>query len=653
MCGIAGYFGNPQTPQPPELLVRRMVAAIRHRGPDESGVHIEAGVGLGHARLSIIDVASGQQPMANDERDVFVTFNGEIFNFVELRRDLIARGHVFRTDSDTEVIIRAYEEMGPDCVNAFNGDFAFALWDRRRRRFMLARDRMGVRPLFYAWRRGCLYFASEAKALFEVPQVRPEIDPVALDQTFTFWFPLAPRTAFKGVCALPPANLLIATPDEVVVRPYWRLDYPDAGDAEALDRRDEADIAEEVRDLLTDATRIRLRSDVPVGAYLSGGLDSSIIAAIVHRIQPERLRTFSVTFESAEFDESAFQFAMVRALGTDHMAVPCRAADIGRMFPDVIRHAEQTLLRTAPAPLFALSKLVRDNAFKVVLTGEGADEVFAGYDIFKEAKLRRFSAAQPKSEWRQLLFQRLYPYLPALKGQSQSYRNAFFGAGLDTTDDPLFSHLPRFRTTAGGKALFSAEMREALHGYDALDDLRAQLPADFSRWHPLSQAQYLETAYLLPGYILSAQGDRVAMAHSVEGRFPFLDHRLVEFAARIPPRLKIRGLREKHILREAMAGILPPDIRDRVKQPYRAPDSQSFLGDGAAGYVGRRLAPVAVADAGYFAPRAVEKLVAKCRNQPLIGFRDNMAFVGILSTQLLHHTFTQDVAVKSPVTAAA
>ena len=296
MCGIAGYFGHLQSHEPPELMLRRMAGAIRYRGPDESGIHVEPGVGLGHARLSIIDVESGQQPMTSDDGDVVVTFNGEIFNFIELRDDLIARGHRFRTDSDTEVIIRAYQEMGPDCVTAFNGDFAFALWDRRARRFMLARDRMGVRPLFYAWRGGCLYFASEAKALFEVPQIRPEIDPVAIDQTFTFWFPLAPRTAFKGVCTLPPGHVLVATPSEIAVRRYWQLDYPDADDSDALDGRSETDIAEEVRSLLTDATRIRLRSDVPVGAYLSGGLDSSIIAATVHRIVPERLRTFSVTF---------------------------------------------------------------------------------------------------------------------------------------------------------------------------------------------------------------------------------------------------------------------------------------------------------------------------------------------------------------------
>jgi asparagine synthase (glutamine-hydrolysing) len=247
------------------------------------------------------------------------------------------------------------------------------------------------------------------------------------------------------------------------------------------------------------------------------------------------------------------------------------------------------------------------------------------------------------------LLKRLYPYLPQIKGQSQSYLEAFFGSRLDSPDDALYSHLPRFRTTAGAKLFFSGELRKSLRGYDALADLRERLPADFGRWHPLSQAQYLETAHLLPGYILSSQGDRVAMAHAVEGRFPFLDHRVVEFAARIPPKLKIRGLREKHILREAMKDLLPPHIGNRTKQPYRAPDCQSFVGANAPGYVSHRLSAGDIAAAGYFEPNAVAKLSAKCRNHKLIGFRDNMAFVGVLSTQLWHREFVQGATVASDI----
>ncbi len=395
-----------------------------------------------------------------------------------------------------------------------------------------------------------------------------------------------------------------------------------------------------MRALLFDATRIRLRSDVPVGAYLSGGLDSSVVAAMAGRLAPDRLRTFSVRFDNPEFDETAFQLEMAEALGTDHSAVFCRPSDIGAIFPDVVRHAERPVLRTAPAPLHLLSGLVREEGFKVVLTGEGADEVFGGYDIFKEAKVRRFCARDQNSLRRPLLFRKLYPYLPKLQAQSAAYLKAFFATDLDAVDDPLFSHLPRFRSTAGAKLFFSGELRRELAGYDALDEMRAGLPAEFQRWHPLSQAQYLETAYLLPGYILSSQGDRMAMANAVEGRFPFLDHRVVEMAARIPPRLKLRGLTEKHVLREAARGLVPAAMASRPKQPYRAPDSASFCTASAPDYVGRLLSGPAIAASGLFERKAVEKLAAKARDGRAVGFRDNVALTGILSTQLWRDAFT-------------
>jgi len=535
MCGIAGFYGTPDAALPHHALLERMIGAVAHRGPDAQGIFAAKGIGLAHARLSIIDLSSGQQPMANADGTVCVTFNGEIFNYVELRQELIARGHRFRTDSDTEVILHAYEAMGADCVEAFNGDFAFAIWDSRKNRIMLARDRMGVRPLFYSAHNNVLYFASEVKALLEVPGISAELDPFALDQIFTFWFPLTPRTPFKNISELPPAHVLISEGGHITSRPYWRLAYPDAGDMRAWDNRKEDDVAQELRTLLLDATAIRLRSDVPVGAYLSGGLDSSIVTAAVKKIRPDRLRTFSVTFESEEFDESSFQQDVVRALGTEHSSILCTAPDIGRVFPTVVRHGERPILRTAPAPLLRLSELAHASGYKVVLTGEGADEVFAGYDILKEAKIRGFCARQPQSVWRPLLLKRLYPYLSQLQGQSPRYLEAFFGTGTAAAGDPLFSHLPRFKTTTGAKMFFSGELRKKLKGYDAMDELRQTLPADFSRWHPLCQGQYLETAHLLPGYILSSQGDRMAMANAVEGRFPFLDHRVVEFASRIPP----------------------------------------------------------------------------------------------------------------------
>lgn len=635
MCGFVGYFGAVRDGR--ELL-ERMTAAIAHRGPDDQGVFTAPHAGLGHARLSIVGLGDGHQPMSDASGELTIAFNGEIFNYVELRDQLKARGRRFRTSSDTEVILHLYDEMGEDCLSLLNGDFAFAIWDARRRRMFLARDRMGVRPLFYVRRDGQFYFASEVKALLQVPGVTAEIDPVALDQIFTLWAPIAPRTAFRDIGELEPANLMIVEDGRVSTRPYWSLDYPDR-DAPSR-HTDERAAAEELRALLTEATRIRMRADVPVGSYLSGGLDSSIVAALAAGMVPGGLKTFSVTFDSPEHDESAFQQEMAGALGTDHRAVACGEGDIASVFPDVIRFTERPIIRTAPAPLFKLSGLVREAGLKVVLTGEGADEVFAGYDIFKENRVRRFCARQPGSRIRPHLFRKLYPYLPGLQQQSAEYLASFFGGTGHSPDDPLYSHRPRFDGTAATKLFFSGDLRARLGNYDASEELASLLPQAFARWHPLHQAQYLEARFLLPGYILSSQGDRMAMAHGIEGRFPFLDHQLVEFAASLPPEMKLKGLVEKHILREATSDLMPPSIGKRTKQPYRAPDSASFVGTGTTDYVETALGEVAISASGLFNPKAVAKLYEKCRARPASGFRDNAAFVGILSTQLWLKTFT-------------
>jgi asparagine synthase (glutamine-hydrolysing) len=640
MCGIAGYFGLARDDVAPRPVLGRMVEALRHRGPDDGGLYLEGRVALGHRRLSIVDLSGGHQPLSSPDGSVWITFNGEIFNYVELRRELEARGHAFRTHSDTETIVQAYADAGPACVESFNGDFAYALWDRNRQRLVLARDRMGVRPLYYTVSNGVLVFASEIKSLLHYPGVRAELDPMALDQCFTFWCPLAPRTPYKGILELPPGHQLIVENGRISIQRYWRLAFPAAAEARA-DSRTEAEVAEELEALMEDATRIRLRADVPVGAYLSGGFDSSATTALARRQSGANLRTFSVGFESAEFDETQYQQAVVAALGTQHSGFTCSRSEIGRSFPEVVRHMERPVLRTAPAPLYMLARMVREQGYKVVVTGEGADEVFGGYDIFKEAKVRRFWAAQPQSKWRPALLRRLYPYLTGMQSQSLDYLRAFFRTGLERRDDPLFSHLPRFNLTRRIGRFYSAELRRSLEGYDAMEEMRADLPAEFRSWHPLSQAQYLESAYLLPGYILSSQGDRVAMAHGVEGRFPFLDHRVVEFAASIPPRMKLKGLREKHILRVALGGPLPPQISGRSKQPYRAPDSESFFGPQAAGYVEEALSARSLGASGYFDPQAVRRLVAKCRAGGVMGVGDNMAFVGILSTQLLDSQFVR------------
>lgn len=637
MCGIAGLLGTDPAPPSAQARLGAMLDAIAHRGPDGRGGVVVGPACLGHVRLSILDHAGGAQPFVDDSGEVFLSFNGEIFNHEEIRRDLETRGHVFRTRSDTEALLRLYLERGEACVHALNGDFAFAIYDSRTRKLLLARDRMGVRPLYWTRTRDGLAFASEIRALLAGGFASGALDALALADIFTLWFPLAPRTAFAGVSELPPGHLLVATDAGIRVSPWWEPSYPSA-EEDAADARGEGAIAEEVAALLADATRLRLRADVPVGAYLSGGLDSSIVAALAAREVGAGLRTFSVGFEAADLDETPFQQEMVARLGTAHTAILCRGADIAEDFAAIVAHAERPILRTAPAPLYRLAARVRAEGYKVVLTGEGADEVFGGYDVFKEAKIRAFCARAPGSRLRPLLFRRLYPYMPSLQAQSPAYLNAFFGMALDRLGDPLFSHLPRFSTTAKTKAFFSDDLRRAIGDYDPLAALAERLPRDYARWHPLAQAQYLEIAHLLPGYILSAQGDRVSMAHAVEGRFPFLDPRVVDAAARIPARLKLKGLREKHILKAALGHLVPASITARPKQPYRAPDAAAFFAGAAEGGIGApvlaHLAPDAIARQGLFEPRAVEKLVRKCAGGAL-GAKDNMALVGILSTQIL------------------
>lgn len=634
MCGIVGILGADLDAQSAAALIARMTSQVAHRGPDDAGIYVGNGIALGHRRLSIVGLGDGHQPMLSDDGEVAISFNGEIFNYVELRDELKQRGHVFKTGSDTEVILRLYDTYGIDALERLNGDFAIAIWDGRKRRLMLARDRMGVRPLFYAWHKGALHFASEVKSLLEVPGIEAHVDPIALDQIFTLWAPIAPRTAFAGISELLPGEVMTIVDGHAERRRYWSMDFPDLADARA-DTRSEALIAEELLDLLDDATRIRMRADVTVGSYLSGGLDSSLLTSLAARHTMQGIRTFSVTFDGAEHDESHYQRIMADMLGTIHNSVAVSDATIAARFPDVIRATERPILRTAPAPLHELSALVARNGIKVVLTGEGADEVFAGYDIFREASVRRFAGRQPGSRIRSHLFRRLYPYLPGLQAQSADYLAAFFEAGGDASD-PLYSHRPRFRSTAAGKAFFSAALRDTLLGYDATAELAASLPERFSRWHPLHQAQYLEATQLLPGYILSSQGDRVAMAHAVEGRFPFLDHRVVEFASRIPPGLKLRGLSEKHILKRVARGLVDQRIIDRSKQPYRAPESQAFA---MADYASQMLSPKLVAANGLFNPQMVSRLDEKRLTRGLSGFRDNAVFVGVLSTQLFIHQF--------------
>ena len=638
MCGIVGIVHSDSVPVDPQPL-HCMLDMLTHRGPDEQAVFVEGPVGLGHARLSIIDLAGGHQPMNLHEAGLWIAFNGEIFNYIELRDQLIGLGHRFRTRSDTEVILHAFEQWGDACVERFNGQWAFAVWDHRRRRLFLSRDRLGIRPLYYTQLGNRLLFASEVKALFANHDVPRQIDPVGLDQTFTYWTTLAPRTIFENISELPPGHNLVWEHGRLTTECYWQLGYHPDMSGKSEDRW-----SDELLDLLADATRLRMRSDVPVGAYLSGGLDSTFTTALIQQTTDAPLRTFSITFNQADYDESDYQRQAVEALGTDHEAIHCTSGGIGQIFPDVVWHTERPILRTAPAPLFLLSELVHASGFKVVVTGEGADEMFGGYNIFKEAKVRRFWASQPESAWRPLLLNKLYPYLPNLQAQPLAYRKAFFHVRPDDVDHPLFSHLPRWEMTSRLRSFFNDEMRVATFDQHSYGDCLDKLPKAFADWPPFCQAQYLESTIFLPGYLLSSQGDRMAMAHSVEGRYPFLDHRVAEFAATLPPRLKMRGLCEKYLLKKTASHLVPESIAWREKQPYRAPDAASFVptdGSPMPEYVQELLSPEQIRHAGLFRPEAVEPLLRKASRGEMIGQRDNMALVGILSTQLIVDQFIQ------------
>jgi asparagine synthase (glutamine-hydrolysing) len=652
MCGIAGILGlSAGAAAASRAELEAMIATLHHRGPDGTGVLCRDGIGLAHARLSIIDLAGGQQPIHNEDQTVWVVFNGEIFNYVELRRDLERLGHRFYTHSDTEVIVHLYEEYGEKFVAHLNGQFAIALWDLTRRRLVLARDRTGIRPLFYCRHGGRLVFASEVKALFALPEVSRKLNPQALGEIFTYWSPLAPNTVFEGISALPPGHLMVVDDGGSRVEQYWDWEFPNGIPSS---NRSEEDWAEELRELLVDSVRLQLRSDVPVGAYLSGGLDSSIVTSVIKNFTDTPLRTFSLTFADAEFDESEYQNELVKFLGTDHSSIRCTRADIAAAFPKTIWHTESPIVRTAPAPLMLLSASVRAAGYKVVLTGEGADEVFGGYDLFKEAKIRRFLAREPESKTRPRILERLYPYLQHSPAAGRAFTHRFFSEGMEHLGEPYFAHIPRWTTTRRIWQFFSDDVREQLADRDAYADIAATLPASIKQWAPMNQDQYVEAHTLMSGYLLCSQGDRVAMASSVEGRFPFLDHRLIEFANRLPPKLKMKGLTEKYLLKKSMRGLLPESIRTRTKQPYRAPDSQSFFENGkAVDYVEDLFSDARINRAGYFDSSAVRKLFEKCRTGRAIGFADNMAFVGILSTMLLHDAFVQSPGEAAPQSSTA
>lgn len=640
MCGICGIVNIDDSPPPDLDLLVRMMGRLRHRGPDSSGYYRDPQVALGHTRLAIIDLETGAQPLCNEDQTIWITFNGEIFNYLELASELRGLGHQFKTKSDTEVIVHAYEEWGTLCFERLNGQWAIALWDKAKDRIILSRDRYGIRPLYYTYCDNKLLFASEIKSLFACRQLERELDPAGLSEVFAFWSPIAPKTAFKAIEELRPGHFAIVTNGRLKPAPYWSIHFTLSNDGGELSEQENADLLE---NHLIKASQLRFtRSDVPVGAYLSGGIDSSITASIVAKYTQAPLRTFSIRFADPEFDEGRYQREMVNRLGAEHSDVSISQEDIGEVFPRVIWHTERPILRTAPAPLFLLSKLVRESGYKVVVTGEGADEVLAGYDIFREARIRLFLARNPQSKKRANIVLLLYPWMARSPGKAPAFSRAFFGKNLDPAD-PALSHRPRWDTTSSIKLMLNPDLRAEIEKRNVEKDLISLLPDSHEMWDPLCRAQWLEMVSLLSGYILSAQGDRMLMANSVEGRFPFLDCELVDFANQLPPRHKLLGLDEKHLLKIAFKNIIPDPILNRPKKPYRAPDAASFFHGKSLDWMDDLTSEAKLKKANIFLSKQASGLISKCRKVKGLKMSntDNMRITAILSTMLVHHHYIE------------
>lgn len=635
MCGIAGLCSLNAPSRIDQQVLENMISAVHHRGPDEFGLYMDDQAGMAHARLSIIDLSTGSQPIHNQDKSLWIVFNGEIFNYIELREELKGKGHHFHTTSDTEVLLYMYQEYGSECLEKLNGQFGLAIWDNRNNTLFLARDRVGIRPLHYTIHQGQFFFASEIKSLLTLPEIKKKISAHSLSQIFTFWTTLPGQTAFEDIYELPPGHYMTVNNGEVNIRSYWTFPYipPSQRKNIAFD-----DAVGQLDELLTDAIRIRLRADVPVGCYLSGGLDSSGITSKVVNNFNNDVQSFGIRFEEDAFDEGTHQQKMVSHLGVKHTEITATNKSISQAFSDVIRHTEKPILRTSPIPLYLLSrKVTTDAGLKVVLTGEGADEVFGGYNIFREAKVRRFWSRQPESLQRPELLSHLYPYIfknPRLKHTLQK----FFAQGIDAPENPFFSHAIRWTNTSKTKLFFSDELKESIGNYDPLEELQDFIPDDFSNRDTLSKAQYWEISLFLSNYLLSSQGDRMAMANSLEIRLPYLDHRVIELAAHFPARWKVSGLKEKYILKHLFRNELPPEITNRPKHPYRAPISQSLL-QADSNATNELLSVKAINEFGLFDSYRVCKLLQKIQNSPNVGEIDDMALVAILSTQWLYYWY--------------
>lgn len=560
MCGICGVVSfQPERPLEQSVL-KRMNDSIRHRGPDDEGYYQDAQASLAMRRLSIIDLQTGQQPISNENGDVWVVYNGEIYNFKDVRAELERRGHTFKTQTDTEIIVHAYEEYGDDCVNHFNGMFAIALWDARKRRLFLARDRVGVKPLYYWTDQTQLVFASELKALILHPDVPRQINLAALDLFLTLEYVPAPHTIYEGIFKLLPGHMLTVENGEVKTRQYWDVPYQPVS-------QDEAECTEALSGLIDDAVRIRLVSDVPLGAFLSGGIDSSTVVGFMSRNVSEPVQTFSIGFEDDTYNEVPYANAVAKHFGTNHH-VEVLKPDIASLVEGLAPHHDEPFADTSIFPTYLVSKIARQKV-KVVLSGDGGDELFAGYDTYLAEKLDRYYGRLPGALRQRVLpkFAEWLPPQPAKKGLVNKVKRMVEGGALDRSLQ--HTRWMMFLNSAEKDALYASDLRATLS-----DDLTAEYFGGYfekaSRFDRLAQQQYVDVKTYLADDIMT-KVDRMSMAVSLEAREPLLDYRIVEFALNLPPQMKLNGSRTKSILRNAVKRLVPDLVLEKPKQGFSIP----------------------------------------------------------------------------------
>jgi asparagine synthase (glutamine-hydrolysing) len=568
MCGIAAFFSSDK-----RISAERLKGAteiLHHRGPDSQGVWLSASqrVGLGHARLRIMDLATGDQPIANEDERIHLIVNGEFYDFERQRRELEGRGHRFRTRSDSEVALHFYEEFGAHCVQQLRGEFALVLWDEANQSLFAARDRFGMKPLYYAVHQGTLYLASEIKALFAAGV------PARWDHEYFYQAATGPamsdRSLFEGVHQIPPGHYLTATANEMRILRYWEFNYPSADELEA-DRRADSVFVEEFAAIFEEAVRLRMRADVPVGCYLSGGLDSCAVLGFAARLASSPIEAFTLTFDQAAYDEGEIAREMAARAGAIFHPIPIKQSDIADNFADAIWHAETLFGNGHGVSKYLLSRAVRDAGYKVIFTGEGSDEIFGGYVHFRIDMLQHNSEGQDAAE-----LQRLLQELEAANSVS---RGVLFSGGKTESlksVERVLGFVPgclKMFASEQRQTLFNADFKARFAGRDStrlfLDTL--DVPAVLQGRDPLNKSLFVWAKSVLPNYILNLLGDRMEMAHSVEGRVPFLDHHVVECVGRAPVSLKIRGMTEKYLLREAAKPLITETVYRRQKHPFLSP----------------------------------------------------------------------------------